>query len=234
MDGIVKILIFSASAAVYLFIVAKMTGKKQIAQLDVIDYMLGIAISSIAAEWALDAGNAPFYHYLTAMTFFFVVNLIIIFFERKGRRIKKFIKGVPLMVIYEGKINYKALKKSKLDINDLMAKAREKGHFDLSKIEYAVFENSGALSIMPKTEQRPITIEDAPNIVTNPKPSQLPFYLVDDGHIIHSALRTLEKDEKWLYEKLKIQTKKELKNIILAIYIKDEDRVDVSLKKELV
>jgi len=227
MDGVLKILFFSACAATYLFIMAKFLGKKQIAQLDVIDYMLGIAVSSIAAEWAIDSGNAPFYHYLTAMTFFFAVNLLIIFLERKGKRIKKFIKGVPLMVIYEGKVNYKALKKSKMDVNDMMSKAREKGYFDLSKIEYAVFENSGALSIMPKTEQKPIVAED---IDTKPKPSALPFYLIDDGHIIYSSLRTLNKDESWLYEKLNIQTKKDLKKIILAIYDKDNDKIDVSFK----
>lgn len=217
MDGIVKILVFSASAALYLFVMSKLLGKKQIAQLDVIDYMLGIAVSSIAAEWAIDSGNAPFYHYLTAMTFFFAINLLIIYLERKGRRLKKFIKGEPLMVIYEGKVNYKALKKSKMDVNDMMAKAREKGYFDLGKIEYAVFENSGSLSIMPKSHEKP-------------KSPALPFYLVDDGLIIHSSLRTLGKDQDWLFEKLDIKHKKELKNIILAIYDKDTDQVNISTK----
>jgi len=213
MDGLVKILIFSASAGIYLFVIAKLLGKKQLAQLDVIDYMLGIAVSSIAAEWSINSANAPFYHYLTAMTFFFVINLLIIFFERKGKRIKKFLKGEPLMVIYEGKVNYKALKKSKMDINDMMSKAREKGYFDLSKIEYAVFENSGSLSIMQKGEL-----------------SKLPYYLIDDGHVIYSSLRTLGKDEGWLYDKLSIRSKKELKNIILAVYDEERDEVDVSVK----
>jgi len=212
MSGVVKILVFSASAGIYLFVMSKFLGKKQIAQLDVIDYMLGIAVSSIAAEWAIDSGNAPFYHYLTAMTFFFTLNLIIIFLERKGRWVKKFLKGVPLMVIYEGEVNYKALKKSKMDVNDLISKARDKGHFDLSEIEYAVFENSGCLSVIPKG-------------------GKLPFYLVDDGYIIKSTLRTLGYNEKWLYKRLKIESKKELKNIILAIYDKENDEVNVSFKK---
>jgi len=211
--GVVKILVFSAAAAIYLFIMAKLLGKKQLGQLDVIDYMLGIAVSSIAAEWAMDAGNAPFYHYLTAMSFFFGLNLLIVFCERKGRRLKKFLKGEPLMVIYEGEINYKALKKSKMDINDLMSMSREKGYFDLSKIQYAVFENSGGLSIMEKS-----------------KNAKLPYYLVDDGHIIFSSLRTLGKDKTWLYDKLKIKTSKELKNIILAIYNESTDNVDINYK----
>ena len=138
--------------------------------------------------------------------------------ERKGRRFKTFLKGAPLMVIYEGKVNYKALKKSKMDINDMMAKAREQGHFDLSKIEYAVFENSGALSVMPKSEG------------AEPKP-ELPYYLIDDGHVVYSSLRTLGKSEEWLFKKAKIQNKKDLKNIILAVYDKENDKIDISTKK---
>jgi len=219
MDGVWKILVFSASAGVYLFVMSKFLGKKQIAQLDVIDYMLGVAVSSIAAEWAVDSGNAPFWHYLLAMTFFFVLNLTIIFFERKGRWTKKFLKGVPLMVIYDGKVNYKALRKSKMDVNDMMAKARDKGYFDLSHIQYAVFENSGAMSIMPKEGREPDVA------------GELPYYLVDDGLIIRSSLRTLGRDDAWLLDKVGVATKKDLKRVILAVYDREKDVVDVSWKK---
>ena len=213
MTVVLRILLFCVIAVAYLFVMAKLLGKKQIAQLDVIDYMLGIAVSSIAAEMATDMSDTPFWHFLVAMTFFFLLNLLIVFLERKGRFIKKFLKGEPLMVIYEGKINYKALKKSKMDINDLISKSREKDYFDLSNIEYAVFENSGSLSILPKG-------------------ASLPYYLIDDGHVTHSTLRTLGKDENWLYERLNITSKKDLKNIILAVYDKEKDSIAVSQKTQ--
>ena len=222
-----EVLLFCAIAAAYLFVMAKLLGKKQIAQLDVIDYMLGIAVGSIAANMATDMSGTPFWHYLLAMTFFFVLNLLIMFFERKGRFFKKFLKGEPLMIIYEGKINYKSLKKSKMDINDLISKSRTKGYFDLTDIEYAVFENSGDLSIMPKGAKKPPVIED---IGVDVKQPTLPYYLVDDGHITYSSLRTLGKDKNWLYKKLNIDCKKQLKNIILAVYDKQKDIVAVSKK----
>ncbi|MCL2556640.1 MAG: DUF421 domain-containing protein [Firmicutes bacterium] len=229
MQAVLRILLFSSIAVTYLFVMAKLLGKKQIAQLDVIDYMLGIAVSSIAAEMATDMSDTPFWHYLVAMTFFFVLNLLIIFLERKGRFIKKFLKGVPLMVIYEGQINYKALKKSKMDINDLISKSREKGYFDLSDIEYAVFENSGALSIMPKGLLKPVVVEDIETVT--PKPAKLPCYLVDDGNITYSTLQVIGKNVSWLYQKLNITTKTELKNIILAVYDQERDVIAVSKKK---
>ncbi|MCL2369914.1 MAG: DUF421 domain-containing protein [Firmicutes bacterium] len=215
MQVVLRILLFSAIAAIYLFVMAKLLGKKQIAQLDVIDYMLGIAVGSIAANMATDMSDTPFWHFLVAMSFFFVLNLFIIFLERKGKFFKKFLKGEPLMIIYEGKINYKSLKKSKLDINDLISKSREKGYFDLSDIEYAVFENSGGLSIMQKSPD-----------------AKLPYYLIDDGKINQATLRTLGYDQEWLNQKLDVADKKDLDNIILAVYDKEKDKIAVSYKNE--
>lgn len=227
MNDIVKILVFSAVAALYLFIISKIIGKKLIAQLDVIDYMLGIAVSSIAAEMATDLSDTPIYHYLIAMTFFFIVNLIIVFLERKGTRLKKFFKGKPLMLIYEGKINYKDLKKSKIDVDDLIAKSREKGYFNLNDIEYAIFENSGQLSVMPKGGQRPPVIAD---FDIRPTGAKLPYYLINDSQISYSGLRTLNRDKNWLFNRAGVQSEDDLKNIILASYDEEKDEMIISKK----
>ena len=68
MPEILKLLIFSLIAVVYLFIISKIMGKKQIAQLEFIDYVMGISIGSISAEMAVDVGETPFYYYLIDTT----------------------------------------------------------------------------------------------------------------------------------------------------------------------
>lgn len=60
MNEIVKLLIFSVASVVILFIISKILGKKQIAQLEFIDYVVGISIGSIAAEMATDISDRPF------------------------------------------------------------------------------------------------------------------------------------------------------------------------------
>ena len=99
----------------YLFIISKLLGKKQIAQLEFIDYAMGISIGSIAAEMATDVGDTPFYYYLIGMTIFFLFDLSISFLGKKGPFLKRFLKGKPIVIVYEGNIVYKNLKKSKLD-----------------------------------------------------------------------------------------------------------------------
>ena len=83
MNEIYKLLIFSSVSVVYLFFIAKLMGKKQIAQLEFIDYVMAISIGSISAEMATDVGDTPFYYYLISMTVFFLFVLMVSFLGRK-------------------------------------------------------------------------------------------------------------------------------------------------------
>jgi len=67
---ILRLLAFSGMSVFYLFVISKVLGKKQIAQLEFIDYAIGISIGSIAAEMATDLGDNLFYYYLIAMSIF--------------------------------------------------------------------------------------------------------------------------------------------------------------------
>ena len=66
---IVKIIIFGFASFAYMFVIAKILGKKQIAELDFIDYVVGISLGSIAANWATEL-ETPWYYYLIGMTIF--------------------------------------------------------------------------------------------------------------------------------------------------------------------
>lgn len=226
MSEISKLLLSAIISVFYLFIISKMLGKKQIAQLEFVDYVLGISIGSIAAEMAFDTGDRPFYYYLLAMTIFFLFDLMVSYLGRKGAILKHFFKGRPEVIIYDGKINYKALKKSKLDVNDVLALCRDKDYFDISDVAYAIFETSGKLSIMPKSNQKPVVIEDLNKKL---KPASLPYYLIVDGRISYSSLRELKKDERWIFEKAKLN-KDKLKNVILAIYNEEKDKIELQTK----
>ena len=227
MPEIVYLLIVSLVAVVYMFFISKLLGKKQISQLEFIDYTMGISIGSIAAEMATDVSDKPFYYYVIAMTVFFLLDVVITFLGRKGFALKHFFKGRPLTIIYEGKIQYDVLKKSKLDINDVMGLCREQGYFSLSDIYYAVFENSGKLSIMPVPMQKKPSAKDLGLNLPNPK---LPINLVVDGKISFSSLSEINKDKRWLEKRLGIKSKKDYKNIILAIYDEEKDEIIANYK----
>lgn len=230
MNDIVKLIIFSFTSVVYLFIISKFLGKKQIAQLDFIDYVMGISIGSIASEMATDIDETPFYYYIIAMTVFFLFDIFVTFVGRKGSFLKRFFNGKPETIIYEGKLNYNAIKRTGLDLNDIIGMCREQGYFDISKISFAVLETSGNMSIMPIATQRAPTISDlkSPKIM----PATLPYYVVIDGAISHSSLTNLGKDKNWLFKQLGVSTKKQLKKILLAIYDQQNKKMIIHYKRK--
>ena len=139
-------------------------------------------------------------------------------------------RGAPIILISQGEIDFKALKKSKIDFYDLLGLARAKGYFDLSEIEYAVFETDGELSILATDQARQVKKEDFPNVP--PQQVDLTSYLVVDGQISSYALSQINKDKKWLKQRLQEQDA-ELDKIMYATYDDKTQKLTVVNKKSL-
>ncbi len=228
MLDVLKVVVLALGAFVTLFLIAKFLGKKQVGELDFIDYVVGISIGSISAEMATNTADKPFYHYIISMLVFFVMTLIVDFLATKASFLKKFFKGTPLVIIKNGTIDFDELKKSKLDINDLTALARSKGFFDFSLIAYAIFETDGSLSILPKDEQKILTKSDIKFKINH---VFLPQNIIVDGDISKFSLKSLNKTEEWVKKRLNISNKEDLKNILLAVYNEEKDSFTIWIKK---
>ncbi len=224
------VLIDSAVAFLYLFVISKLLGKKQIAQLEFIDYTVGISLGSIAAEMATNT-EVPFYYFLIAMTIFFLFAVLVAVVGRKTTFLKRLLKGKPATLIYDGKINYKELKKNKIDVNDLLSMLREKGYFDIADVAYAVFEPSGELSVLPVGAQKPLVMEDLDK--DKIKPAQLEDIVVVDGVLSWSGLNNAGKDEQWLFKRLGVTAGKDLKDILLCVYDAENDKLNTYRKSDM-
>lgn len=219
-----KILLNSLIAFVSLFFIAKVLGKKQIAELTFCDYVVGISLGSISAEWAIDDGDKPWYVYGVAILAFFLLSLAIDYAERKSPFLKKLFKGSPIVLISDGEIDYINLKKSKLDVNALLGMCRVAGYFDLREVAYAVFETSGELSILPRSDSRPATTAEM-NVPARKATMILPFVI--DGIIFDEALKRASKTREWLFSEL---GNTDVKRVLLACYDPSEDEMFVKVK----
>lgn len=213
-NEVVNVLWESALSFLVLFIISKILGKKQVAQLEFSDYVIGITIGSIAAQMAFD-NEFPFYSYLISMAMFGGLNFLLDIISRKGKFLKKILKGQPLVLIQNGKLNYNNLKKSKIDVNELLSASRIAGYFNINEIAYCYFETSGDFSFLPKTNFANTQKQDF-NQIKKISASDT-NYVIIDGHYIFDKLHNENKTVEWLNKKLNINSKKDLKNIILAL-----------------
>ena len=195
-----------------LFLTTRFMGKKQISQLTFFDYTIGISIGSIAAEMA-STDEVPYLHTLLAMVIYGTLAILISFLTNKSIKARRFFTGRAFIIIQNGKILEQNLSKAKLDINDLLAAARNEGYFDLSDIAYAVLETNGKMSFLPIASKIPVTTGDIGAVSAQ---SQLCANVIIDGVVMKENLRMAGFDEIWLSRTLNEQHAPPVSEIILA------------------
>lgn len=218
----IKVILTSLLSVTTLFVIAKVMGHKQVAQLDFFDYISGITIGSIAAELATELEEP--YKPLIALVIYGVVSIVLSVLTNKLPRIRKFINGTPAILLNNGKLYRKNLKKAKLDLSEFMLLCREQGYFDLDEIQTAVYEYNGKLSVLPKAVYRPATPNDL-NIMV--PAAHIGIEVIMDGRIIGENLSRWGRNEKWLDKQLKAQGCKSAKEVFLGIYHTEENKLSI-------
>lgn len=117
----------------------------------------------------------------------------------KSEKFKNFINGKPSILIEKGAINEKELKKLRISLNDLLEQLRIENAPALSDVEYAVMESNGELSVIQKSDKKPLTASD---MGITKEPESMPLILIADGVLYRQNLLSLGWDEAFLKEQM--------------------------------
>lgn len=208
-----NVVIASLLSAAALFLIAKMIGHKQVAQLEFFDYITGITIGSIAAELATTL-DKPWWKPTISVFVFGAVTVGLSIATRKLPRTRKLINGTPTIVMNNGKLYRENMKKAKLELSEFMLLCRQEGYFNLNDIQTAVFEYNGKLSIMPVSTKRPLNPED---IKLYPQPENIGTEIIMDGRIMGENLKRKGLSDEWLKKEMEKHGYKNAKEIFLGI-----------------
>ncbi len=206
-----KIVILSVSSFLVLFLLSKVMGFRAIAELSFFDYVIGITIGSVAAEMCTNI-DIEWWKGITAMVIYVLFDMAFILISQKTLVGRKIISGVPIVLIDNGKIVEKSVKKARIDLNDLEAAARVSGYYNLSDIQFAVMEVSGKISFMPVPGKRSLNPTD---FNFTPEKESLQVNVIMDGKIIDSNLSVAGISKKELVRKVRKENK-EVEKIVLA------------------
>ena len=219
---IIKVIATALSSVVALFIIAKLMGHKQVAQLDFFDYVCGITIGSIGAELATELEQP--YKPLIALVIYGVVSLLLNLITHKIPRSRKYINGTPTVLFSCGTLYRENLRKAKLDLTEFLMLCREQGYFDLTEIQYAVFEYNGKLSILKSASSRPVSPSDLDLKVNQ---AEITTEVIMDGQILGENLLRMGRNQDWLEKKLKEAGYTKACQIFLGIYRKENDTLSL-------
>lgn len=188
---------------VILFVVVviglRLMGKRQIGQLQPYELVIVIMLSAIAA---VPMGNTgiPLISGLFPILTLLVAQVALSYVSLKSERARGIICGTPSVLIENGRIIEKELARLRYNINDLLEQLRSKDMPNIGDVEFAILETSGQLSVIPKSQRRPIVPADL-DLTTNYE--GLPVTLIIDGYVFQKNLHRINLDHSWLESELK-------------------------------
>lgn len=214
MHECIQIALRSSLAITILFIFTKLMGRKELAQMSIFDYVVGISIGSIGAQMAFDI-KEDWYDFLIVLIVYVTIHYLITWATIKSLWARKFFEGAPIIIMEEGKIIEKNLKRVHYDVNTFLEECRLAGYFDIADIHTAIMESSGKISFIIKDNN----MDKQEFLVAN---------LIIDGKVMHNNLTEVNKDIQWLQEEVRRQGE-EIENILLATY-NHEQKLRVYMK----
>lgn len=205
-------------SVVFLFLITRIMGKKQVSQFSLFDYVIGISIGNFTAEMTLNT-DVQYINGMIAITTFGVLSYIVSKAVNKSIRIRRFIIGTPTVLLDDGKVIDKGLQRVNIDINDLLEQARINGYFDISEVSYAIMEANGNISFLPKGEFKNPTKHD---LKLDSQKSYLSANIIVNGEYMEEAIKKSKITKNELIKQLKKMHLDSPDSILLAT-ITDKD-----------
>lgn len=188
----------------------RIMGRRQIGELDVSELISTLLVSEIASI-PIDEPDIPMSNAVIPILFILSLEVILSTVKNKSGKLKSKIEGEPIYIIYKGKLLQKALKDNRISLNELMSEFRAQGVGDISKVNYAILEQNGSLSVLCKDD------------------SEMSHPVIIDGEINRPALTSMGYNDLWLNKRLD-EARVSLKDIFLMtvddggkIYIVERD-----------
>ncbi len=176
------------------------------------DYIVGITIGSIASTASIEL-NQKLMTSLLGVVIWGAAPVLLGYGALKSQRLRKWFTSEPTVLIKDGQIQEESLAVTRFNLEDLMARLCQKDVFDLSKVEAALLETNGEISVLKKAEKQPVTPSSLGITVAA---TGVPTVLVQDGQILKDTLEASPYDEEWLKRELKQQGVENLKDVVFA------------------
>lgn len=194
------LIVFFRSLILYLLVVfvMRVMGKRQVGQLQPFEFVLAIMIADLVAVPMQDK-EIPLINGIVPIVTLLIAQLTLSYISLKSTKARSIICGRPSILIRNGQIEEEELSRLRYNVNDLTEQLRAKGFANLQDVEFAILETRGDLSVIPKSQKRPLNPED---LQLSTEYEGLPLPLVIDGVIEHANLSKANLDEAWLRQEL--------------------------------
>ena len=184
----------------YLVLLAcvRLLGKRQIGQMEASEFVVAMLVADLASIPMQD--NAiPLYTGLVPILTVLGAEMVLSGLSLRSIRLRKLLCGKPVILIENGRIIQNNLRRTRVNIDELMCQLRLKDVLDVRTVQYAILETNGNLSVFPYPAE---VAPSAKDLSVHPKERYLPVTIISDGHLLEDNLALSGRDRPWLLNTL--------------------------------
>ena len=186
-------------------VILKIMGKRELGQLNSFDIVTFFVISELFSL-SIDEPRGNLLKTLIPIIVICLMQVISSYVVLKSNKIRKLIEENPAIVINDGNLDIKIMRRLRYNIDDLMEHLRINGVDHIKDVKFAILESNGELSVIEKGKDN----------------SKVPFPLIKDGMVDEKVLEILNKDREWLINELKKNGYKDEKGIFMCFLNVDD------------
>ena len=179
---------------IVLIAVVRLMGKRQIGQMEPSEFVVTMLVANLASIPMQD-GGIPLYSGFVPIVTVLGLELVLSALSMRSVKLRKILCGKPVILIENGNILQKNLRKTRVTLDELTGHLREKDVLDLKAVQYAILETNGNLSVFPYPKEKPASAKEAGIQV---KKQFFPITLISDGKLMGENLKVAQKSEQWV------------------------------------
>ena len=181
-----------------LIAVIRLMGKREIGQMEPTEFVVTMLVADLATI-PMQEDGIPLHTGIIPLVTVLILEYGLSLLSLRSVLVRKILCGKPVILIENGKLLQKNLKKTRVTLDELKGHLREKDVLDLKSVQYAILETNGNLSVFPYPKEKPASAKDAG---VQASKQYLPLTIVSDGKLIRDNLQKAGKTEDWLHRVL--------------------------------
>lgn len=189
----------------------RLMGKRQLGEMQPFELVLTLIIADLATIPMAEV-SVPVLHGIVPLLTLVILHFVLAFLCKMSEKFSKFVSGKPVIVINPNGIDYRALKNLDISVDDVFEALRGSGYFKIEQVQYAIMETNGKMSVLPKSNFAPVTVQDMKLKVEK---STIPINIINEGKIVKENLLVAKIDERVVQKILKEAKVKRVKDVLL-------------------
>ncbi len=189
----------------------RLMGKRQLGQMQPFELVLTLIIADLATIPMAEV-SVPVLHGIVPVFTLVILHFVLTFFSSISNKFASFLSGKPVIVINPDGIDHKALKNLNISVDDVFEAIRGCGYFSIEQIQYAIMETNGKMSVLPKSEFCPVTVQD---MKLDVEKSVIPINIINEGKVIKDNLQIAHIDEIKVKDILSQAQIKKVKDVLI-------------------